>query len=224
MKLKTYNAIPANLKAIQKAGSSPLVAFHGSQKLKDFYVGRIQAHKEADEIVHRDYWVNGKGCAVGCTIHSGRHADYESELGIPRSLARLEDGIFESMPNGNSMEWPLRFINAIPVSANLYPALWRFMEWLLVDPENGVIRFAKKPKTRAVIQAVADLYRRQIGGEKITEKDWRTAAAAAYATADATARRTNLAFRRTSDRHAGGFVGLTGKTCRCQSVSSTSRK
>ena len=68
-----------------------LIAFHGKQSVKDFYIERVRAHAAADEIIHGKYWENGKGCAVGCTIHSRTHARYETELGIPLALARLED-------------------------------------------------------------------------------------------------------------------------------------
>ena len=160
---------------------SKLIAFHGDPKIKEFYLARVRAHREADEIVHGTYWEKGKGCAVGCTIHSGRHADYETEMGIPRQLARLEDGIFEGMPNGNSKEWPEAFLNAIPVGADLYPAYWRFMHWLLVDPVDGVLRFAKTDQQRNAIQSAGGLYLRQIDGGTVTEKEWHAAADAAYA-------------------------------------------
>ena len=64
-----------------------LLSFHSDPSVKKKYLSRVEAHAKADEIIHGTYWENGKGCAVGCTIHSGRHQDYETELGIPRRLA-----------------------------------------------------------------------------------------------------------------------------------------
>jgi len=53
----------------------------------------------------------------------------------------------------------------------------QFMHWMLVDPADGVIRFAGDGE-RAVIEAVASLHLRASNGEKVPGKEW---AAAAYA-------------------------------------------
>lgn len=158
-----------------------MIAFHGDPKIKEKYLARVQAHRIADEIIHGDYWVNGKGCAVGCTVHSNQHRDYETELGIPVKLARLEDWLFENMANGNSMTWPERFLEAPAVGADLNLVWSQFAEWLLVDAEWGVIKFAKTDRTRAAIQGVADLYQKMNLGELITSTQFASAASAADA-------------------------------------------
>jgi len=71
-----------------------LRAFHGDPAIKAEYLARVTAHEQADEIIHGLYWEHGKGCAVGCTIHSDRHDAYETELGLPTWLAFFVDGIF----------------------------------------------------------------------------------------------------------------------------------
>jgi hypothetical protein len=133
-------------------------AYHGDPKIKAMYLDRVRAHRVADQIVHGKYWKHGKGCAVGCTIHSSEHARYETELGIPRILARLEDGIFEGMTKGDSLEWPEQFLDAIPVGADLGMIWPRFAVWLLGDSEVGVIRHAKTARTKKAVQDVVDLY------------------------------------------------------------------
>ena len=156
-------------------------AYHNDQAIKDKYLARVQAHYDADEIIKGEYWENGKGCAVGCTLHSSDHSAYETELGIPEILAQLEDGIFEGLPNDVAKEFPLRFLNAVKVGSDLSGVFPRFMHWLLVDKEHGVIKFAKDKK---VVQAVADLYQKKINGEDIDPDEWikvRSAADAAYA-------------------------------------------
>jgi len=45
-------------------------AYHNKKETKKFYLDRVKAHFKADEIVKGKYWQNGKGCAVGCTIHA----------------------------------------------------------------------------------------------------------------------------------------------------------
>ncbi len=86
-----------------------LIAYHNDPAVKEKYLARVQAHAAADEIIHGMYWQHGRGCAVGCTVHSGDHSAYERELGIPTVLARLEDGIFEGMPTENRNNGPRNF-------------------------------------------------------------------------------------------------------------------
>ena len=92
--------------------------FHGKQEVKDRYVNRVKAHEKADKIIKGKYWENGKGCAVGCTIESDDHSKYETELGVPEWLAKLEDSIFEGLPNDEAMKFPVEFLEAIPIGVD----------------------------------------------------------------------------------------------------------
>src|SRR6185369_13133926 len=95
--------------------TEPLLAFHGKAPIKRKYLRRVAAHRKADEIKSGFYWEDGMGCGIGCTIHSGNHAAYETELGIPQVLARLEDRLFESLYQFDppaAKAWPERFLQA----------------------------------------------------------------------------------------------------------------
>ena len=172
-----------------------LRAFHGDKKVKEKYIARVKAHAEADEIIKGKYWQGGKGCAVGCTVHSDSHRSYETELGIPRVIARLEDRIFEGMSNDQAKDFPLKFLEAINVGADLSLVWYKFLVWLLDDPTEGVGRYIKREKP-AFDKAVAN-YKKIIEGESISLAEWieirdeswreRNAAHAATAAADATA-------------------------------------
>ena len=164
-----------------------MLAFLNDPAVKDIYLSRVRAHQEADELIHGKYWENGKGCAVGCTIHGSQHAKYETLLGIPRVLAHLEDSLFESLPNGEAKVWPSRFLEAIPVGADLSRVLPKFLRWLLVDDADGVVKYAKRKQTVKAIRGVALLLDRVCDGQTVTLDEWRTAratATAAYAAAD----------------------------------------
>jgi hypothetical protein len=160
-------------------------AFHNDVAVKRKYLNRVKAHEKADEIIKGVYWENGKGCAVGCTIHSNQHGSFETELGIPRVLARLEDGIFEDLPNKLAKSWPRRFLSAINPGADLTKVWPQFAVWLLSDEEHGVIKFARTDEQRESIQAVADLYMYQLEGFIIDANDWMQARNEAYAAAAA---------------------------------------
>src|ERR1700682_3860870 len=124
-----------------------ILGYFRHPNLKSFLLAQLAQHCEADRLIKGDYWVDGKGCAVGCTIealrhfngHGGRiqshrdHGLYETELGIPRILARLEDRFFEVLDNGRSQAWPERFSSAVRVGADLAMVWPRFALWLLTD-------------------------------------------------------------------------------------------
>ena len=46
-----------------------MLAFHNDPSIKAEYLSRVAEHAAADQIIHGTYWMDGKGCAVGCTIH-----------------------------------------------------------------------------------------------------------------------------------------------------------
>lgn len=119
-----------------------MLAYLDDPKIKAKYLKRVRAHAKADEIVKGYYWQDGKGCAVGCTIHSDRYGAYETELGIPGMLARLEDMIFEGAAAGFAKAWPERFLKAIKPGADLSNVGWRFQHWRLLDPAYGSARSA----------------------------------------------------------------------------------
>ncbi len=145
-------------------------AFHDDPELKNFVLGQLAQHREADRLVKGHYWERGKGCAVGCTLEAvrlrnkkrriehGSHALYEGELGIPRVLAFLEDRIFERLPNGDSQRWPERFISAIAPGADLTLVWPRLALWHLAEELPPRVS-DKHPKTRAALDEIAALFR-----------------------------------------------------------------
>jgi hypothetical protein len=116
-----------------------MLSFHSDPSIKSRYLARVAGHADADEIVKGRYWENGKGCAVGCTIHGEAHESFERELGIPCMLAWLEDVIFEGLPNRLAKTWPERFLSSIAPGRDLSPVGWRFLHWLLA--ESGLSEF-----------------------------------------------------------------------------------
>jgi hypothetical protein len=162
-----------------------MLAFHGDTSIKAKYLKRVMAHQKADEIIHGKYWENGKGCAVGCTIHASTHGSFETELGIPIMLARLEDTLFEGQTNGKAKTFPARFLRAIRPSADLSRVGWTFLNWLLTEELAG----REHPLVKKEIKACADVLIPLTKGESVDARAAAysaSAARAAYA-ADAAA-------------------------------------
>lgn len=126
-----------------------LKAFHGKPKLKKDMVAEVLKHQKADQIVQGTYGTqNGDwhGCAVACSVRSlaiingeplkeryNDHERYEKDLGIPESLARLEDYLFEVMPKDKAKLWPAEFIKAVNVGSNLSLVAPKFISATLRD-------------------------------------------------------------------------------------------
>ena len=173
---------------------TPLLAFHGDPKIKQKYLDRVRKHREADQLVQGyGYWEDGKGCAVGCTLHSGKHSDYPRLLGIPEVLSYLQDRLFEGLPVEEARAWPEAFYSAIKEGSDLELVWPRFAHWLLIDPEFGVIKYASTPDTKSAIEKIADLFDRWIAGNKPADDEWALAALAAALAADLAADLADLA-------------------------------
>jgi len=139
-----------------------MLAYHSTPAIKSKLLADLQAHADADRLVKGQYWENGKGCAIGCTLHSlgvarksSNHAEYETHLGIPQMLAHLEDKIFEGLPNADAMRWPMRFSAAINPGADLSRVGWQWLHWLLTDGlprlNNAAVNAAIKQSTDVLL-------------------------------------------------------------------------
>jgi hypothetical protein len=131
-----------------------LKAYKNDPKLKSSLLKEIEKHRKADEIIQGTYGKHDgskfKACAVGCSIYSlgqiqgktystSDHFVYETELGIPEWLARLEDTIFEGLPVEEGKKWPGLFAKSIAVGVNLEPIRWQFSAFLLRENIKRVL-------------------------------------------------------------------------------------
>jgi len=166
-----------------------MLAYHNNPENKVVILAQLKRHHDADELVKGQYWQNGKGCAVGCTIYSSNHAEYEPKFGIPQVLARLEDTIFEGLSNADAKKWPLKFMGAIHPGADLSRVGWKFLHWLLTD--KSVNPGIDHPLVRDAIKQCADVLVPLTKGLPVdkaaADAAARAAADAAYAAADAAA-------------------------------------
>jgi hypothetical protein len=177
-----------------------MLAFHNDPQIKEKYLARIRAHAAADQIIHGYYWENGKGCAVGCTIHTGNHTAYETELGIPQALARLEDRLFEGQKKSDAKNFPERFLLAARVGADLSRVHWKFLYWLLTEELAG----REYPLVRDAVKQCADLLIPLMKGESLDPSAARSAESAAWSAArsakSAESAARSAAYRRMADK------------------------
>lgn len=138
-----------------------LIAFHGDPSLKSQVLSQLAAHRAADELWQGVYWLDGKGCAVGCLTRDpmGGHHRYPELWGIPEHLAWLEDELFERLEEDAALGWPERFMSAVPVGADLSMVWPRWALWLC---ETELHRHTSDRLVLAVVGEVATAYRRWV--------------------------------------------------------------
>jgi hypothetical protein len=169
-----------------------LLAYHGDRKLKARFLKEMRWHRDQDMIVKGTYGEeNGawRGCAVGCSLHSmsrikdepiktDTHKLYEPLLGIPEWLARLEDSIFEGLPDESAPDFPIQFSAAIKVGSDLDWVKPRVIIFFLNDCRLAAFDDGKK----AIDQTIS-LWQLIAGGKPVTHAQWSAAWSAAESAA-----------------------------------------
>lgn len=159
-----------------------LLAFQGNPEIKKKYLERLEMHHANDEIVKGGHWNNGKGCAVGCTLNGHNIHDYENKLGIPIELAYLEDNIFQGLENDIYKDFPIRFLSSININSNLEMIFYKFIYWMLIDKDYGIIQFENSKESIHIIKNIANLFDRKINRENIEKEEWVNAYNLSYGT------------------------------------------
>ena len=156
-----------------------LQAFLNSDKIKEKYIQRVYDHQINDEIRKGVYWEGGKGCGIGCTVHSDNYNCYEIELGIPEWLAKLEDILFEGMPNDKAKVFPLKFLKSIPIGFENWQHLYHQKCLYILEKE------CKNTDYPLVKQPICDIITLHKTEETDTKK-WVAAESAAWSARSAT--------------------------------------
>src|SRR5258708_29186416 len=61
-----------------------------------------------------------------------------------RSLAYLEDALFEELSNSDAKKFPLKFLEAIPVGADLSNITSEYIIWQFEDKKVGMAKIDRK--------------------------------------------------------------------------------
>lgn len=152
----------------------------------------LDRHAAADSFTRNTYWLNGKGCAVGCSLQSftervADHSEYERLFGIPLELAQVQDAIFEGLPEKDAKAWPVRFVEAIPEGKDLSLVWPRFVFWLLTNHKHGLYTTTDTTNTvlKQDIALVANLFQRLTCGATIPLAEWEATARKVFGPHDA---------------------------------------
>ena len=131
---------------------------------REVMIDEARAHREADRLIPGEYWTDGQGCSVGCSVETvnrrtgdemshSDHGGLADALGIPEPLVQLQDAIYEGLPCELRWAWPERFYTALPEGADLSGVWPLFATWLLrevVSPVAGVNRHVVERVARGI--------------------------------------------------------------------------
>lgn len=169
-----------------------VTAFFGDPKLKQTYIDDMQAHRGAEQLVPGIYWESdggkdgkGWGCALGCLTHQqfDAHKTLERESGIPESVGRMIDGVFEQIARAEGksgrwdydssaehLKWPTEFLEAVQPGADLSNVHHQFVLWFLSKelPKH----LGGGSGLGAFIKAVQEIYQKLLDGETPSKEDF----------------------------------------------------
>ena len=209
------------------------LAYNSDPTLKIAMLEIVAAHEAADEIVQGTYFDETgpklRACAVGCTLHSyavatktagfeySQHAIYDEILGKGgRTLAHLEDRIFEGLPVDACATWPRRFLEAIRPGADLSLVWAKFAFWLLT--EEVALNATKDRRVKESVDNVAALYLRVIAGETVRNDEWAASASSAASSADSAA--ASSAASAASSAYAAAYAASSAAASAASAASS----
>ena len=97
-----------------------------NQEMKNRLVAEMERHAELDMIQQGAWFVDGKGCHIGCCGHSlgltgnkPHWKELSEKTGIPQWILKLSERIFEGLDKDDAKIFSLDFCKAIPTDTNL---------------------------------------------------------------------------------------------------------
>jgi len=175
-------------------------AFYGDAALRDAVVERVGNHINNDRIL--SCGANGplsdpehqRYSLMAAALESADVQRYEGTLGIPANAARVAelvhgvsmrevdvDGHPQYHLRGVSRLYPLEWLLAIPLGADLGTLAPRFIHWYLTDIVSSTFLYqaSASPEAHTVAERVAFLHQRQATGDPPTAAQWKQARVAA---------------------------------------------
>lgn len=171
------------------------LAYGSSEAFKAAVVAEMRRHVELETLIPGEYWKSGKGCFIGCIIHSDNHAAAMKKIGAPLRLGHLCERTFEgccrsSLADGH--KFAIELLEAIPAGADLSAVPDRIMVKIL----SHLLDFkpvAESEKALKAVSMVRDLYQRTVDRDLPKGSEWICADEYCEASAHAAARDGNAA-------------------------------
>jgi hypothetical protein len=122
-----------------------ILSYHNKPEIKEQLIARMDKHIELDQLLKGATGQDGKGCTVWCALNNGdlkegyNHKAFETILGLPEWLARLQDVIFEGLNVDDAKWFSSQWPKSIPVGKNLDPVKWKFCAFVMKENIERVL-------------------------------------------------------------------------------------
>ncbi len=136
-----------------------LRAFHGDAARQRKIIDRVRLHQEHDEILQGAAGHDGKGCTVWCALDKYDHGLLAREMQIPCSLVYANENVFEGSAVAFANKWPLRFVSAPKLGADLSLVPHQLYVWLMSGEDSPYLQVIKKQATLDLMREGALLVR-----------------------------------------------------------------
>ena len=173
------------------SGNGPQFAFNGDAKARDGAVDRLRCRVRDGELDLRQTqaWDAQalRGSLMGTTVHSTDPAVYQQETGIPAPLAVLQETLFtlriewvlasmdpprvEAAPGSLDIP-PERWLEQMPLDADLRPAASRFLHYLLCWVLTHETAHAVSAAVTTSMRGVAGLHADAASGRSPAPSVW----------------------------------------------------
>jgi hypothetical protein len=138
----------------------------------------VAAHIEADAVVQGDYWDPdaGRGCFIGCLAHSNSTVKIELTYGLPSSILKIAESIFEALPQDEAQNFFAALPDAVACDGkDLSRVCWQFLA--------AELKALPPTEAQSVVDPVIAGMELLAAGERWSDARAATAAAARAATA-----------------------------------------
>lgn len=141
--------------------------------MTETFLQMAERHREQDMLAKGEFEWTGKACSVGCFNYDldqepGDFAALAAWTGYPEWAHRVQEAIFEQLPENLSKDWHVDFARKCANVTDWDAFYHRFM--------ISVLEIALPHDPSGVVQQVIDLYKR---GKNVTEAEWSAAEKAA---------------------------------------------
>jgi hypothetical protein len=88
----------------------------------------VKCHIATDAIIQGTYWNGSRGCFIGCLSHSKNPLPLAELYGLPVTLVRLAESVFERLPASDAKQFFADFPEAVATDGkDLNLVVWRFL-------------------------------------------------------------------------------------------------
>lgn len=174
-------------------------AFYGDASLRNAIVERVRQHIDADQIVTSSAATpicdeaKGQYSLMGAALHAADAERYEGTFGIPAHVARLEEVTHGFLmqevadTDGNkkyafrepTLNYPLDWLKAIPLGADVQSVTSEFIRWFLLDLTDAAYLYElmANDAAKAAAREIAALHEQAAHSEPPTAEAWKQARA-----------------------------------------------